>query len=572
MGRASYAPTHSKDTSSDSDTDSLSSTDSEDNASPTPTPRPRTTSRPSLLWLMLAIPIVLAAGAGVVLATRSNNNSSDSTTATKEASSSLGPVDTSHRATSSGFALVTSASKTNPTSGKAAGTSSSSTAKASGSSTSSASATAASGTRKVFAHVLQGLSQDSTADEWASDIALAKAAGIDGAMNVGHDDTDSDQMALVFKTTAEAGDFVLFFSFDCNHFNTEGSSDIILSDYLVPYALNDVYYKVDGASFVSTFAGDNAATYLDGNSDITATWSALISSAESQSPSIPIYFVPCPLGDSDTILDIYDGVMRWFAWPLDDSAPSVDTDVAFVKATRAKNQTYMAPIGAFFFAHYNADTNYIFKSDDWLLPTHYQQVIEMDTQPDWIELLTWNDYSESHYLGPLHDTSILPGTNSLYVNSTFDHTPMLTLSSYYNRWYKTGSPPSIATETVIWWYRPHPTAATASSDTLDRPSDVEWLEDSLYAAVLIPEGSPASSLVFTTGGKAQESQSVSAGVNLLKVAFSAGSQSIALLDGSGNSVLLGDGWAITDSPETYNYNYWCGILPADASPSTMLSS
>lgn len=27
----------------------------------------------------------------------------------------------------------------------------------------------------------------------------------------------------------------------------------------------------------------------------------------------------------------------------------------------------------------------------------------------------------------------------------------------------------------------------------------------------------------------------------------------ALLDGSGNLVLSGDGWAITDSPETYNY-------------------
>jgi hypothetical protein len=56
-----------------------------------------------------------------------------------------------------------------------------------------------------------------------------------------------------------------------DHFNTEGSSDIILNEYLVPYALSDVYYKVDVAPFVSTFAGDNAATYLDGNSDISAS-------------------------------------------------------------------------------------------------------------------------------------------------------------------------------------------------------------------------------------------------------------------------------------------------------------
>lgn len=153
-------------------------------------------------------------------------------------------------------------------------------------------------------------------------------------VQVGHDETDTKQMPLVFKTAAEAGDFVLFFSFDCSklfpayqyhytgltltpadHFNTEGSSDIILSEYLVPYALDDIYYKVDGSSFVSTFAGDNAATYLDVDSDISASeygpggqkvadelptsaWSALISSTKSQSPSIPIYFVPRPLGDS----------------------------------------------------------------------------------------------------------------------------------------------------------------------------------------------------------------------------------------------------------------------------------
>lgn len=75
---------------------------------------------------------------------------------------------------------------------------------------------------------------------------------------------------------------------------------------------------------------------------------------------------------------------------------------------------------------------------------------------------------------------------------------MVTLSSYYNAWYKTGAAPSIATcvfelgagfsttadlplpfgsETIIWWYRPHPTAATAWNDTLDPPRDVEWLED-----------------------------------------------------------------------------------------------
>lgn len=42
-------------------------------------------------------------------------------------------------------------------------------------------------------------------------------APADLTSQVGHDETDAVQMPLVFKTAEEAGDFVLFFSFDCSN-------------------------------------------------------------------------------------------------------------------------------------------------------------------------------------------------------------------------------------------------------------------------------------------------------------------------------------------------------------------
>ena len=38
---------------------------------------------------------------------------------------------------------------------------------------------------------------------------------------------------------------------------------------------------------------------------------------------------------------------------------------------------------------------------DYLLPQRWQSIIQNRTMFDLVEVITWNDYGESHYVGPI---------------------------------------------------------------------------------------------------------------------------------------------------------------------------
>lgn len=52
----------------------------------------------------------------------------------------------------------------------------------------------------------------------------------------------------------------------------------------------------------------------------------------------------------------------------------------------------MAPVSPWFYKHLTpgAGGNYIYRSDDFLLATRFEQLIAMDTLPDFIEVISWN--------------------------------------------------------------------------------------------------------------------------------------------------------------------------------------
>ena len=62
-------------------------------------------------------------------------------------------------------------------------------------------------------------------------------------------------------------------------------------------------------------------------------------------------------------------------------------------------------------------------------------------KPEIIEIITWNDYGESHYIADLN-SNINIG-NATYVNGQ-DHSPWRKIAQYYISWYKSGTQPTIA--------------------------------------------------------------------------------------------------------------------------------
>ncbi|GAA5918898.1 hypothetical protein JCM5296_000273 [Sporobolomyces johnsonii] len=248
-----------------------------------------------------------------------------------------------------------------------------------------------SSTKAVFAHVVQvrpspaswvvssrsladgplneqGDFQNYSEGDYQADAELAKAAGIDAfAMNVGHDSSDSAQLAKAFSAAATVSDFYLFFSFDMNYFSTSGSSDSILNEYLVPFADSSAYYLYEGQVFVSTFSGEVAGTFLDGAAsfaDSNTAWSTLLDNAKSALGK-DIYFVPNWNDVSLVPQNTWGGgIMSWAAWGAEGrtTAMTTDSDVAYRAAATKAGLSYMAPVAAFFFVHVAASNNYVLQS------------------------------------------------------------------------------------------------------------------------------------------------------------------------------------------------------------------
>lgn len=86
-----------------------------------------------------------------------------------------------------------------------------------------------------------------------------------------------------------------------------------------------------------------------------------------------------------------------------------------------------------------SDTDWVEQSDT-LWNTRWTQAVNT-VKPDIIEIATWNDYGESHYIGDINP-NVYIGDASNYVNG-FDHSPWRVLAKYYISYYKNGTPPAI---------------------------------------------------------------------------------------------------------------------------------
>lgn len=133
---------------------------------------------------------------------------------------------------------------------------------------------------------------------------------------------------------------------------------------------------------------------------------------------------------------------------------------------------------------------FIYDCDNQLYARRWETIISNRDSVDIVQLLTWNDFGESHYLGPIHG-NLPPGADAW--TDGFDHTgaicfsasgatgaltPLpasagfLEITSYFATWFKTGEQPTVAQDQLLMWARPHPKDAVAN-DTLSPPTNYE---------------------------------------------------------------------------------------------------
>ncbi|KAA8644204.1 glycoside hydrolase family 71 protein [Aspergillus tanneri] len=418
--------------------------------------------------------------------------------------------------------------------------------------------------RLVFAHFMMGtVSNRQSASDYDDDMKSAKALGIDAfALNIGTDDYTNNQLDYAYESAAN-NNMKVFISFDFNWWRTDQASQV--GQTIVDYAGKPGQLIVDNKPFVSSFSGDGL--------DVGA-----VRHAAGQE----IFFAPNFNPAAGTDVTAVDGLLNWIAWPNNgnNKAPTAGESVSVSDGDKQYVSTlgdkaYIAPASPWFFTHYGSEVSY---SKNFVLPSDtlwYDRWNEILTLgPRFVEIITWNDYGESHYVGPL--SSHTDDGNSKWVND-MPHEGWLDLSKPYIAAFKAGDTSvdkHITEDKLIYWYRPaHRNTNCDTTDTcmepadnssgnyfIGRPNGWDSMEDSVFVVSLLT--SPAT--VQLSSGENSRSFEAPAGASSFKVDMGVGKQKFSAVR-DGKEVLSGT--SLKDVVEGcacgfYNFNAYVGTLPA----------
>ena len=262
-----------------------------------------------------------------------------------------------------------------------------------------------------------------------------------------------------------------------------------------------------------------------------------------------------------------DGLFNWMGWYSDGNnspgtIPPSNGDTAYIGSVGSKD-SYMAPVSPWFSTHYgdwvSYPKNWVFESNDlWF--TRWNEILTLG--PRFIEIITWNDYGESAYVGPLAAQHKDDG-NSKWVND-MPHGGWLDMAKPYIAAYKTGATaPTVSDEKLVYWYRPTPKGITCSGDTTGKPSGWDLMTDEVFVVALL---SSAGTVVATSGSNTTEFEAP-AGISLYKLPLGVGTQKFTLKRGTTEVMSETSLRDIVDTCPCgiYNFNAYVGTVPAAAS-------
>ncbi|KAK7039500.1 glycosyl hydrolase family 71-domain-containing protein [Favolaschia claudopus] len=391
--------------------------------------------------------------------------------------------------------------------------------------------------KAVYAHFMVGIVENFSVADWVTEIRTAKAIGIDGfALNCAPPRVDSytpKQLANAYAAATQVGGFTMFPSFDFAYWNNGDTNTIleVLSNYssLPSQALT----TADPLS--ATFVGE----FFDWNT-VKSQFNVF---------AIPNLEDPAQVSQLNTG---FDGAFSWYAWPtfggnsIKSGPMTTEWDDKFVANLKnaGKGQIYMMPVSPWFSTHFGSK-NWVFIAEQ-LITDRWPQVLSI--QPELVEIVTWNDFGESHYISDSEPNHSDDGS-SVWANG-YPHAGWRIIMQAYIAAYKAGaSAPSVTGDQVVYWYRGFPKNTRCTNDTLGPPNGIDLLQDLVFVTTLV--ASPAQLTV-----------TVPAGVTTHNFTMGIGSQ-VFSLSRNGAQVGAGQGGLqIKDSCTIYNYNAYVGNFGA----------
>jgi hypothetical protein len=409
-----------------------------------------------------------------------------------------------------------------------------------------------------------------TATDWRTDMQLAKQAHIDAfALNIARGDpTNAPALALAFSAASAEG-FKLFFSFD---FAGNGPwAYAAVKQLCTQYAGHSQYFTHNGKPLISTFEGpaqydvwqrlrnDMAFTFIP-------DWSSLGA------------FPAASLGNG-----VADGLFSWAAWPWGNTDMDTYTDASYKLALQQQGgEPYMMPASPWFFTNVPGyKKNWMWRGDDlW-----YDRWIEIFyLQPEFVQIISWNDYAESHYIGPLVSKAMEAfdiGRAPYNYATGMPHDGWRLFLPWLIDTYKNGLAP-ITREGLVGWYRTSPGTACSSGGTTGNTASQLQLEfppsavaqDKIFFSALLTSSATVSVTVGGVALTAAWSATPQGGIGMYHGSASfagrTGAVVIRLIRGGQTIAEVSNGPAISTScPQGItNWNAWVGSANGPAITAT----
>lgn len=203
----------------------------------------------------------------------------------------------------------------------------------------------------------------------------------------------------------------------------------------------------------------------------------------------------------------------------------------------------------------------------------WQQAISLDRQPDYIQIISWNDYGESHYIGPLDDRQYEAfdiGRAPFNYVTDMPHDGWRETLPYYISMYKSGSA-AITQERAVAWYRLNKNGACSDGGTTGNTANQlqfeyspnAMMQDRIFYDVLLTSNAQVQ---VSIGGAVQDGgwdQEPHQGIGVYHGSVPIGSASgpvVVTVKRGGTTIATINGASITNSctSNLNNYNAWVG--------------
>ncbi|KAF3360637.1 hypothetical protein VdG1_01597 [Verticillium dahliae VDG1] len=347
--------------------------------------------------------------------------------------------------------------------------------------------------KSVFAHFMLSNTAGFTVADYQREIGLAQEAHIDGfAVNFSMDEDTTDVNLPLFFTAAESKGFKLFLSFDYAGNGAWPQGTVITM--IKKYAASSAYFRRGSQPLVSTFEGPKSSS----------DWPTI-------KKETGCFFIPSwsSLGAKKAVaLGVADGLFSWAAWAEGPNRKNTEVDASYLDFM--KGMPYMMPVAPWFYTNMPGfDKNWLWRGDHtWF--DRWAHIWYL--QPEFVQIISWNDYGESHYIGPLDERQYSAfaadrGNSPFNYVRDMPHDGWRDMLPYVIDTYKNNIS-TVSRETLTTWYRLNPGSACSSGGTTGNTasqhqtvySPAELSEDRIFYSALL--GSNAAATV-SIGGKAQ---------------------------------------------------------------------